>query len=109
VSRQIKLSENRFGEALCAEVDSQGLWFSIEGPEQRCINFPREARSVGGRELRALPDTLTVEEVAELLRSQAVTRLTSGRKLGDPEPLPESGLIYCVGILADPQEEEAGA
>jgi len=72
--------------------------------------FPREARSVGGRELRALPDTLTVEEVAELLRSQAVTRLTSGRKLGDPEPLPEAGLIYCVGILlADPQEEEAGA
>ena len=65
---------------------------------------------MGGRELRALPDTLTVEEVAELLRSQAVTRLTSGRKLGDPEPLPESGLIYCVGILADPQEEEeAGA
>ena len=65
---------------------------------------------MGGRELRALPDTLTVEEVAELLRSQAVTRLTSGRKLGDPEPLPEAGLIYCVGILlADPQEEEAGA
>jgi len=36
-----------------------------------------------------------------------VTRLTSGRKLGDPEPLPESGLIYCVGILVDPQEEVA--
>lgn len=64
---------------------------------------------MGDRESHALQDTLTLEEVADLLRGQTVTRLVSRRKLGDPEPLPEDGLVYCIGILADPQEEEAGA
>ncbi len=66
MSRQIKLSENRFGEALCAEVDSQGLWFSIEGPEQRCINICVSRRA----DLEALAE-LVAEALAQLPEEEA--------------------------------------